>query len=123
MYGLLFECFENFVTSHYSRAAWVLIVSKAFLAFKEQQTGVEVETGHLHQEKNVVPATGEESGKPNVRYSDVTEERYAAEGWLSNCSYPDSLFSCLCAATMDEVDIQSEEIIRGCGFYFLDFMR
>jgi hypothetical protein len=152
MYGLIFDCFENFIASHYSRATWTSIVTKAFFAFSKNQitddtclykershndhiiveqdeaataAGSFIEATHPLRPRFSSAATKEPTRRQGnqIQYTEITEERYAAEGWLPNCSYPDSLFSCLCAAAVGEVDIQSEEIIRGCGFYFLDFMR
>ena len=100
MYGLIFDCFESFVTTQYGSVIWDIIAARAFAAFRE------------------------ESERTKGRdQTDITEGKYAAEGWLPNCSYPDGLFSCFCKIAAAEVCEPVEEIIQECGFYFVEYMR
>jgi hypothetical protein len=99
MYGLIFDCFESFVTNQYGAAIWDTVAARAFATFRE-------ECEHTKRDR-----------------ANIIEEKYAAEGWLPNCSYPDGLFSCLCKIAAAEVREPVEEIIQECGFYFIEYMR
>jgi hypothetical protein len=183
MYGLIFDCFEQFVIINYGQAKWDVIVKNAFVNYKKTEerrlrlqqqasqensslfkkmkdllnqsdgqsstmaTVVQSTRWHsgddppdvLHDEDHHRPPTSltrpEEDGinynislAPSHFYDiiskiDEMEENYVGEGWSTSLSYPDELFWSLCDVAATEVNIPKDEVIRACGFYFIDFIR
>jgi hypothetical protein len=218
MYGLIFDCFEQFVIIHFGRAKWDTILRNTFTNYKEteerrlllqlqrrrenlslfrkiKQSSNHVQDGHLdspqdmaattvaaviggggtttstsnvddnniphchdeefHRDDNDPPVsilcspelkkgellyhgramrgTGADEEAPTIsRFRaeeiilpkiDEIEENYKAEGWSTSLSYPDELFWSLCDVAAIEVNIPKDEVIRACGFYFIDFIR